>query len=150
MGLDISVQRPGKDPLLECDYLVEIEGIPIAGFTTFTEPTYTMGNPSYREGNGPNYSYKQRGLGEVSNITLTRGIFRDDDTLWNWFVSGTRKTVDFVTLKHGRDGDRRARVVRCYEVLPLVWKDGKGDAMSADATQIMEIELSVEDFDVNP
>lgn len=150
MGLEISVQRPGKDPLLECDFLIEIENIPVAGFMEFTEPTYTMGNPTYREGNGPNTPYKQRGLGDVSNITLKRGVFRDDDTLWDWFKSGERKTVDIVGLKHGRDGDRRVRVVRCYEVQPISWTDAKGDALSEDGKSIHELELALEDFDVNP
>lgn len=150
MGIDISIQRSGKDPILECDFLVEIEGVAVAGYMEFTEPTYTMGSSKYREGNMANVPHKQRGLGDVSNVTLKRGVFANDDVLWDWFVAGTRKTVDIVALKHGRDGDRRARVTRLYEVQPIMWKDPKGDAMSEDAPMVHDLEMHVEDFDVNP
>lgn len=148
--MDISIQRPGKDPILECDYLVEIDGIPIAGFMEFTEPTKTHGIATYRDGNGPNYAYKQRGLETISSITLKRGIFAGERDLYDWYVSGIRKTIDVVDLKHARDDDRRVRTVRCYECLPKMWKDGKGNSLSEEAIQIFELEIELEDFDIDP
>jgi len=148
--MDISVQRPGKDPMLQCDFLVEIEGLVVAGFMEFTEPQKSMGIPTYREGNSPNRPYKQRGLETVNSITLKRGIFAEEDDIYDWYTEGTRKTIDIVCMKHGRDGDRRVKTYRFYDVVPADYKAGKGDAMSEDGIMTAELIFEPEDWDLNP
>jgi phage tail-like protein len=148
--MDISVQRPGKDPILQCDFVVEIEGIAQAGFMTFTEPQKTKGKPEYREGNMQNRPHKQNGLETIADVTLTRGIFAEEDYLYNWYMSGERKTIDVQCLKHGRDGDRVVKTYRFYEVTPNDFKGGKGDASSEDGIMTAELVFRPEDWDINP
>lgn len=150
MAIDVTVQRPGKDPILQCDFIVEIEGIAVAGFQEYSEPQKSKGKATYREGNMANHVHKQNGLETMADVTLKRGIFAGDNVLYEWYQSGERKTIDIVKLKHGRDGDRRVQVTRLYEALANDYKDGKGDAMSEDGIQIAEILLTVEDWDIDP
>jgi len=147
MAIDVSVQRPEKDPLLQCDFLIEIDGIGVAGFMEFTEPQKSKGHPEYREGNMANRPHKQLGLEKISDITLKRGIFTGENVLYEWYQSGTRKSIDIVFLKHGRDGDRRVKTLRSYECQAFDYKHGKGDALSEDGKQIAEIMIHAEDWD---
>jgi len=148
--MDISIQRPGKDPLLQCDFIVEIEGVAVAGFMEFTEPQKTKGEAKYREGNMANRPHKQLGLESIADVTLKRGEFVEEEYLYNWYQSGSRKQVDIVAMKHGRDGDRRVKTFRYYEVTCKDFKAGKGDAMSEDGIRVDEAILSIEDWDINP
>jgi phage tail-like protein len=150
MPVDISVQRAGKDPILQCDFIVEIQGLVIAGFMEFSEPQKSKGKPTYREGNSPNRVFKQNGLETIADVTLKRGIFAEEDYLYNWYMSGERKTIDVVCFKHGRDGDRRVKTYRFYEILPNDYKAGKGDAMSEDGIMTAELLFTAEDWDINP
>lgn len=148
--IDVSVQRSGKDPLLQCDFLVEIDGVAVAGYMEHSEPKKSKGKATYREGNMGNRPHKQNGQEDIADVTLKRGIFADEDALYEWYQSGVRKTADVIALKHGRDGDRRAKVYRYYEALPNEYQGGKGDAMSADGIRVADLLLTIEDWDINP
>lgn len=144
---DIHVQRPGKDPLLEMDFLVEIEGIADVGFRDHSEIKHSYAESKYREGDGPNYDYKQDGKGSVEDVTFTRGVFKGDSTLLQWYLGRGRKTIDIVKLIHDRSGDRRAVTHRLYEARCKSFSGGKGDAMSDDSNVVMEMVVSYEDID---
>lgn len=144
---DINMQRPGKDPLLEMDFLIEIEGIADVGFRDHSEIKHTYAEAKYREGDGPDYDYKQDGKGSVENVTFTRGVFKGDTTIQQWYVNRGRKTIDIVKLMHDRSGDRRAVTHRLYEARCVSLSTGKGDAMSEDSNVIMEMVISYEDVD---
>jgi len=146
---DLNYQRPGKDPLLEMDFLIEIEGVADIGFRDYSEVKKTFATAEYREGDGPNFRYKQDGGESVEKITLTRGVFKDDTVLQEWFLERSRKTVDIVRLIHDRSGgDRRANTYRLYETRCPELSLGKGDAMSEDSNAILEMVLEFEDWDI--
>ena len=147
---NVNYQRPGKDPLLECDFLVEIEGVADVGFMEFSEVKKSTATAQYREGNGPNYKYNQDGLESYEPVTLRRGVFKDDTTLIDWYNSRERKTIDIIRLSHGREGNRRAQVYRLYEARATTLVMGKGDAMSEDSDAINELEITFETYDIDP
>ncbi|MDE1150365.1 MAG: phage tail protein [Azospirillaceae bacterium] len=48
----------------------------------------------YRHGDSPSfYPIKMPGLGKVSNVTMRKGIFVNDATLWNWFNQIKMNTI---------------------------------------------------------
>ncbi|PVX30076.1 phage tail protein [Sphingomonas pokkalii] len=48
----------------------------------------------YRAGNSSTFSpIKMPGLAKVGNVTMKKGIFVTDDTLWTWFNSITMNTI---------------------------------------------------------
>jgi len=138
----------GKDPLLEMDFLIEIEGIADVGFKDWSGIKKQFASPEYREGNGPNYKYFQDGMESTSELTLSRGIFKDDTVLQQWFKDRGRKTVDIVRLTHDRSGNRRAATYRLYEARLISLEVGKGDAMSEDSNAIAEAVIKYEDVDL--
>lgn len=53
----------------------------------------------YRAGNNPIFSpIKMPGLGKVGNVTMKKGIFVTDGSLWDWFNSIAMNTIERVTL----------------------------------------------------
>ncbi len=53
----------------------------------------------YRHGNSPIfYPIKMPGLGKVGNITMKKGIFVTDQTLWTWFSSIAMNTITRSTV----------------------------------------------------
>ncbi|MQP66369.1 phage tail protein [Niveispirillum sp. SYP-B3756] len=53
----------------------------------------------YRHGDSPSfYPIKMPGLGKVSNVTMRKGIFVNDSTLWNWFNQIKMNTISRQTV----------------------------------------------------
>lgn len=53
----------------------------------------------YRAGDSPSFGkIKMPGLGKVSNVTMKKGIFVNDATLWAWFNSIKMNTITRVAV----------------------------------------------------
>lgn len=53
----------------------------------------------YRAGNSPIFApIKMPGLAKVGNVTMKKGIFVSDSSLWTWFNSITMNTIERCTL----------------------------------------------------
>ncbi|MBT8348700.1 MAG: phage tail protein [Sulfurovum sp.] len=144
----VSTQRPKVDPLLEMDFLVEIEGIADVGFKDWSGIKGTWASPEYREGDDPPTKTFQDGMLSFDDLTLSRGIFKDDSVIQEWFQERSRKTVDVVRLIHDRTGNRRAAVYRLYEARCTTLEMGSGDATSDDGNSMMEMTIKYEDWDI--
>jgi phage tail-like protein len=60
----------------------------------------------YRHGNGPQFSaIKMPGLKKFSDVTMKKGVFKNDNKVWDWFnqfkTTGQRKTVTISLLDEG-------------------------------------------------
>jgi phage tail-like protein len=65
----------------------------VSGLDSTSEPI------QYRAGDSKSfYPIKMPGLGKVGNVTLKKGIFVNDTTLWDWFNSIKMNTIARVTL----------------------------------------------------
>jgi phage tail-like protein len=142
---EIHKQRPGLDPLLEANFLVEIEGMPTMGFAKCSEPNRKDAVAKYRNGNDPNYHRKQRGLRSYEDITLERGCFVDDTALQEWMDTGERKTVEIIRLDHIRETQTPS--IRLYEAFPCEIQHPKGDSDSEDGVAIITLTIAYEWFD---
>jgi phage tail-like protein len=73
-----------KDPLMGFNFLVEIEGLLVGGFTEISGLQIETEVESYREGGVNDFVHKLPGASRYpSNLILKRGI-ADNDTFWNW------------------------------------------------------------------
>jgi len=73
------------DPFRGFNFRVEIDGLPVAGFTEVSGLTADGDATDYREGTDPlNSVRKLAGLRKYMPIVATRGITQDD-TLWKWY-----------------------------------------------------------------
>jgi len=72
------------DPFANYDFLVEIDGVTVAGFSECSGLVAEVDVIEYREGNEVNTVRKLPGLARYSSIVLKRGI-STDKSLWTWF-----------------------------------------------------------------
>ncbi|MDX5297955.1 MAG: phage tail protein [Gammaproteobacteria bacterium] len=83
-----------KDPYAQYNFLIEIDGLSVAGFTEVGGLTTESDIIEYREGADPATVRKLPGLRKVTNITLKRG-FTQNRELWDW----RKTTLDGQTLR---------------------------------------------------
>jgi phage tail-like protein len=72
------------DPYLTCNFLVEIEGLVVGGFSEVTGLQTEVEIQEYREGGENDYVHRLAGPRRYpTNLVLRRGL-TTDDTLWRW------------------------------------------------------------------
>lgn len=72
-----------NDPYAQYNFLIEIDGTSVAGFTEVSGLTTESDVIEYREGSDPATVRKLPGLYKFTNITLKRG-FTQNKELWKW------------------------------------------------------------------
>ncbi len=88
------------DPYRGFNFMVEIDGTQVGGFSEVSGLNAQRDPVEYREGaDVENHVRKLTGLSKYANITLKRGYVKDD-TLWRWYAE----------LAAGKD-DRQVLVV---------------------------------------
>jgi len=122
-------------------FIVEIDGVGWAGFTTCSEIAGEFEDVNHREG-GRRHPHKAPGLVDFPDVTLTRGSTEDFD-LYNWFkecydaAAGTGqappdlyRTVDVVQLDEEGEELRRYRLYKAY---CKRWSSGDWDNNASEA-----------------
>jgi len=84
-----------NDPFAAFNFLVEIDGVTVAGFSECTGLSTESDVIEYREGKEPITVRKLPGLDKYTNIVLKRGYTASKD-LWNW----RKQTIDGKTQRH--------------------------------------------------
>jgi len=130
-----------NDPYKAFNFIVEIDGIQVAGFTECVGLSTETDIIEYREGNERGGIRKIPGLTKFTNITLKRGLTRSRD-LWNWrkvVMDGgvDRRSGTIVML--GEDHVAVARF-QFREGWPSKWEGPKLNAKSSEiAIETLEI-----------
>lgn len=136
------------DPYGGFNFLVEIDGVAIAGFSEISGLSAEIEPIDYREGSDPMTVRKLPGVRKFTNVTLKRGFTHNRD-LWQWFKTGLegalqRRTVRIVLL----DDDRTA-VARWTLRAAWITKWAGPQLMAAGSDVAIEsIELVHEGFDL--
>jgi phage tail-like protein len=137
-----------NDPYGRFNFLLEIDGVAMAGFTEVSGLTTETSVIEYREGNDRTPTRKLPGLTKYSNIVLKRGWTKDRE-LWDW-----RKTVVDGAVRRANGsiillGDSRQPVARWNfrEAWPCKWE---GPALNAKSSEVAieTLELAHEGFDL--
>src|SRR4051794_34087238 len=85
------------DPYGQFNFIVEIDGVMVGGFTEASGLTTDTNIIEYREGNEPHgTTRKLPGLMKYANIVLKRG-YTKDTRLWDW----RKKVIDGKTQRTG-------------------------------------------------
>lgn len=135
-----------QDPYRNFNFLVEIDGIPSAGFQTVEGLESTTEVIDYREGSEATAPRKLPGLNKFSNITLKRGLTPNRD-LWEWrrtVLDGVpdRRAGSIIVLSESREEVLRLNFRNAW---PCRWKIGSLDGLGQEVL-VEEIELVVEDL----
>ena len=121
------------DPFKNFNFLVEIDGIPQAGFAECSGLRVEVEVIEYREGGDPSSVRKLPGRPRVGDITLKRGITTSND-LQLWMESVTaggadRRNGTIVLL----DDERKPAVRwRFFNAFPRKWEGPHLDAKGTD------------------
>jgi phage tail-like protein len=94
------------DPYSAYSFIVEIEGLTVAGFTEVSGLDIETEVEIIREGGANGIEYKLPKGTKYSNITLKRGI-TDSDLIWQWYddaVNGKVKRKDGLIFLCDQDG----------------------------------------------
>lgn len=83
-----------NDPYAQYNFIVEIEGTTVGGFTEVGGLSTETDIIEYREGTDPNRMRKLVGLSKHGNISLKRGMTQSRD-LWDW----RKTTLDGLTVR---------------------------------------------------
>lgn len=152
-------------------------GRPDAGFSAVTTPEATVEAVEYKEGTFV-YTRKYPGNPSMSDVTLSRGVARQDSSFWNWLrlviEGGPAGAIQAeyradVDIKHfhrdnslvrgqpasGGEGnltdlsvDSPARIYHVKEAFPMRHKVAGDLDATASEISIMELDLSYEHFEV--
>ena len=83
-----------NDPYLALNFLIEIEGLLVGGFSEVTGLQIETVIETYREGGVNEYEHKLAGPTRYpSNLILKRGL-TDIETLWSWHQDVTQGKID--------------------------------------------------------
>lgn len=130
------------DPFLGLNFLVEISGLVVAGFSEVSGLQSEIEVKEYREGGVNAYMHKFAGPTRyASNLTLKRGIV-SDNTLWGWYFGVTQGVIarligSVVLLDNAGSEARRWVFVDAY---PVKWLGPSLNAASANVA-VETIEL---------
>jgi len=80
------------DPYMAFNFVVEIEGLIVGGFSEVSGLESNVEVTTYREGGLNRYDHKLPGPTTYANLVLTRGL-TDIETLWNWYDNVTRGII---------------------------------------------------------
>jgi phage tail-like protein len=119
------------DPHLQCNFLVEIEGLLVGGFSNVSGLEYEVEYEEFREGGVNGYTHKlPSGIKYPQNLVLERGL-TDLDFLSSWSLSLLELpllTADY--QEKLAQGDVRRRDGSIYLLdnrrLPVMWWNFKG------------------------
>lgn len=81
------------DPYFGFNFLVEIQGLTLGGFSEVNGLQAEMETYDYQEGGLNHTVHRLPGPAKfAANLTLTRGI-ADSDVLWNWYDAAAKGTI---------------------------------------------------------
>lgn len=135
-----------NDPYSAFNFVVEIEGVSVAGFSECSGLSVEAEVVEYRNGNEDTAPRKLPGLKKFGNIVLKRGITADR-ALWEWFQTvmdgqTERRSGSIVLLNEAREPAVRWNF---REGWPCKWVGptlhGKGSEIA-----IEELAIAVEDI----
>jgi phage tail-like protein len=135
-----------NDPYAAFNFLVEIDGVTVAGFSECSGLSTETGIIEYRNGDETNTVRKLPGLKKFANITLKRG-YTADKNLWQW----RKKVMDGKTERQSGaivlQNEARQTALRWTfrEGWPNKW-DGPTFNAKNNEVAIETMEIAVEDL----
>ena len=130
-----------RDPYIAYNFVVEVEGLQIGGFTEVTGLSSEIELEQYQEGGANDYIHKFPKKTTYPNLVLSRGLTNDDE-LWQWYQEASQGRIKTkngtITLR-----DSQGKEVMWWNfkrAYPVKWEGPKFDA-SSNEIAIERIEL---------
>ncbi|MBD5799852.1 phage tail protein [Bacillus pseudomycoides] len=122
------------DPLTNFNFLVELDGLVVGGFSEISGLQTETETEEYREGGLNEYTHKLPKSSKYSNVVLKRGL-TDSSVLWDWYrkvVGGSieRKNGSIILLDYAGNEKWRWNFSQAF---PVKWV---GPDLKADSSTI--------------
>ncbi len=142
MGLGWGLDR-SLDPYMAFNFLVEIEGLLVGGFSEVSGLESSIEVKEHREGGLNGYIHQLPGRATFPNLVLVHGL-TSIDSLWNWYYDITRGIIE---RKNGTIMllDRQRLPVMWWDfrrAYPVKWVGPKFNASGATEVAVEQIELA--------
>lgn len=129
------------DPYMAFNFVVEIEGLLVGGFTQVSGLESDVAVAEHEEGGVNDFVHKFPGRTTYANLVLAHGL-TDISTLWNWYYNVTqgiieRKNGTIMLLDHRQIP---AMYWNFRNAFPVKWSGPEFDASSQDVA-VESIEL---------
>jgi phage tail-like protein len=129
------------DPYTAFNFLVEIDGVTVAGFSECSGLTSETDAIDYREGNKGAFLTQLPGLSKWPNIVLKRG-FSDNHDLWEWrrtvLEGRTERHTGVITLLN--EARQPALRFNFVDAWPAKWDGGTFNAKTNEvAIETLEL-----------
>ncbi len=123
-----------RDPYRSCNFMIEIGGMAVGGFSEITGLHVETEVKEYREGGENGYVHKLAGPSRFAQNLILKHGFTGDSTLWDWYQNNRngaveRKTGSIVLLD--MDGGEVARY-NFYDAYPVKWTGPALNAIRAE------------------
>jgi phage tail-like protein len=130
------------DPYLACNFLVEIEGLIVGGFSEVSGLESEVKLESYQEGGVNGFIHQFPTQVSYPNLVFSRGL-TDGDVLWNWYWMTVQ---GFPLLLNGTilllDNKRLPAMWWNFkDAYPVKWVGPKFDASADQQVGVEQIEL---------
>ena len=137
-----------RDPYLNFNFLVQIDGVTVAGFREADLPEARVDFSVYREGNERNSVRKLPGRVEYGPLVLRRG-FAGDPALFQWWHNVADGNLDRRNVAVALLDERREEVARwiLYRAWPTKYEPPSLNALGNDVA-IETLELAHEGLEL--
>lgn len=130
-----------QDPLLSFRFLVEIQGLIVAGFSEVSGLSAETEFDEHQEGGVNEFVYKLPKLSKYPNLVLRKGV-TDSEILWGWHHAVTmgkiaRTTLHLILLDSEGNEQRRWLFANAY---PVKWA---GPELKADSNAVAVESLEI-------
>lgn len=130
-----------RDPYIAYNFLVEIEGLQIGGFTEVTGLSSEIELESYQEGGVNDRTHKFPKQTIYPNLILSHGLTNDDE-LWRWYQAASQGVIKIkngtITLRNSQG--KEVMWWNFKQAYPVKWEGPQFNA-SSDEIAIERIEL---------
>jgi phage tail-like protein len=132
-----------RDPYMAYNFMVEIEGLIVGGFSEVSGLGSEIKLHSYEEGGLNTYTHQFPTRTTYTNLVLSRGI-TESDTLWTWYQQASEGVI---LLKNGTitllDSQGRNRLWWHFkQAFPVKWQGPQLNAQNATEVAVQKIELA--------
>jgi phage tail-like protein len=123
-----------NDPFRSCNFVVEIGGVAVGGFSEVSGLEIETEVKEYREGGENGYIHKLAGPTRYTRNLVLKNGFTADSTLWDWYRNNRdgvvqKKTGSIVFLDMDRSEVARFNF---YEAYPVKWVGPGLNALRAE------------------